>query len=126
MILETTNPKYQQPPQVPGIRKIINRNIEFDDSLGAGSWSRDKAANRPDPVPVPVHEPELDPRPTSRGSSLWIADQDPDAPLWLILDRVTGVTFARVRGSLPWVVSQLRLAAHQLGGHESDLYFKRA
>lgn len=123
MILETTNPKYKQPPQVPAVRKIVVRNVEHDDNLGSGSWSKDRASGRRERN-FHEHDPESDPRPIPKGSSIWIADESPDAPLWLILDRVTGVTFARVRGSLPHVVSQIKLVAHQLGGQERDLYYQ--
>lgn len=121
MILETTNPKYFRPPQVPAVRKVINRVIEFDDSLGAGAWSRDVSAGR-----VVAHEPEHEPesRIAVPKSSIFIMDERHDAPVWLILDRITGVTFARVRGSLPWIVSQMQMLATQLGGLESDLYYQ--
>jgi hypothetical protein len=124
MILETTNPKYAMPAQVPAVRKCVFRTIDYDDSLGAGAWSKDRASNRPEIIPEPEHEPEW--RVKARPFSIQVLDQAPDADLWLILDRTTGATFARVRGSLVWVVNQLRSVASQLGGLENDLYFKRA
>jgi hypothetical protein len=57
---------------------------------------------------------------------MWIVDQAPDAPLWLIRDRTTHEIFARVRGSLPWIVDQMKLLADQLGGQVSELYYQRA
>lgn len=74
------------------------------------------------PETIPNHEPE----PRHNGSCLQLFDEAHDAPLWLIVDRTTGVVFARVRGSLMWIVDQIKLAAYQLGGLETDLYYRRA
>jgi hypothetical protein len=57
---------------------------------------------------------------------MWIADEAPDAPLWFIRDMSTDHIFARVRGSLPWIVAQMQLLAGQLGGQVSELYYQRA
>ena len=109
-ILETTNPKYAHRAEFAGTRIHCERGEpEVCDSLG-GQWSRDVAKS-------PV---------VAIGSSIWVADEKPDAPLWFVIDRVTGVTFARVRGSLPWIVSQVKLVATQLGGSAADLYYRKA
>lgn len=147
MILETTNPKYQTRPQIPAGRKVYlttGREPESDfvsagsRAMARGELQTEQFADRPpapfvlDPASGRHHQlplqgnPNREPEPKSRGSSLQLFDEAHDAPLWLIIDVVTGAVFARVRGSLAWVVSQLRLAAHQLGGQEKDLYFKRA
>ncbi|WP_037079284.1 hypothetical protein [Neorhizobium vignae] len=132
MILETTNPKCQTRPQIPAGRKFYTNQQERSDleyiSEGSRSMARGELQTehfvdrKPHEAPIPNREPE--PRP--RGSSLCLFDEAHDAPLWLIIDIITGAVFARVRGSLPWIVDQVRLAATQLGGKERDLYFKRA
>lgn len=116
----SANQIHPRAAQVPAVRKSVTRIVDYDDSLGAGAWSKDRASNRPEIIPEPEHEPEW--RVKTRPFSI----QVPDAPVWIILDRTTGCTFARVRGSLLWVVNQLRSVASQLGGLEYDLYFKRA
>jgi hypothetical protein len=135
MILETTNPKYKQRPQISAGKKFYGprdpSEIYDGDFVSAGSRSmaRGEAADptfvdrKPHEAPKPNRE--LEPRDRPRGSSMWLADEAHDAPMWLIIDLHTGHVMARVRGSLPWVVSQLKLAAHQLGGQEHDLYFQR-
>ena len=123
-ILETTNPVFFQKPQVPASRRFYERKpAEIYDGDYVSQGSRDMCAGR-----LPKHEPEHEPESFVRpnGPSMWIADEHPDAPVWLILDVLTGATFARVRGSLPWIVSQMRLLASQLGGQEKDLYYRRA
>lgn len=134
MILETTNPKYQQRPQIPAFRKVYltsGREAESDFvSAGSRAMARGElqTENFVDRLPHEAPKPILNREPPSRprGSSLCLFDEAHDAPLWLIVDALTGHIFARVRGSLAWVVSQLRLAADQLGGKEQDLYFRRA
>lgn len=137
MILETTNPLYHQRPQIPAGKKFYGpRNsaeIYDGDFVGAGSRSMARG-DAPDigfkdraPTEAPLTIQSLEPEPSlrPRGSSMWLADEAPDAPLWMIKDLLTGHVMARVRGSLPWVVSQMRLAACQLGGSENDLYYQR-
>ena len=134
MILETTNPKYFQKPQVPAGRKFAFQTQDRNDleymSQGSLSMSRGELQTeqfrdrRPDEAPVPILNREPEPRPTA--SSLCLFDEAHDAPLWLIIDAQEGCVFARVRGSLPWVVSQMQLAAHQLGGQVDNLYYRRA
>ncbi len=131
MILETTNPKYFQKPLVPAHRRVYlttGREAESDfvsegsRAMARGELQTEQFVDRkPHEAPIPNREPE----PRRIGSSLTLFDEAHDAPVWLIIDIITGVVFARVRGSLPWVVSQMRLAAHQLGGHEKDLYYRR-
>lgn len=148
MILETTNPKYKTRPQIPAGRKVYvqmqdRADLEFisegSRSMARGELQTEQFADRP-PAPF-VRDPasgrhrqlplqgntirNLEPEPKTRGSSLQLFDEAHDAPVWLIIDVVTGAVFARVRGSLAWVVAQVRLAAHQLGGQEKDLYFRR-
>ncbi|MBD9544273.1 hypothetical protein IB276_33040 [Ensifer sp. ENS04] len=134
MILETTNPKFKTRSQIPAGRKFYDRpasEIYDGDFVGASSRSMAKG-EAPDPhfvdrkpheAPIPNREPE--PRDRPRGSSMWLADESPDHPLWMIKDIKTGHVMARVRGSLPWIVDQMRLAAHQLGGAENDLFYQR-
>lgn len=147
MILETTNPKYFQRPQIPAGRKFYeprSANEIYDgDFVSAGSrsmakgeapevqfvdrgpprWEKDARGRWvAAPIPNPSREPEPTPR---RGSSMWLADESPDHPLWMIRDVHTGHVMARVRGSLNWVVAQMRLVAHQLGGAEGDLFYQR-
>ncbi|KQS84274.1 hypothetical protein [Rhizobium sp. Leaf383] len=132
MILETTNPKYLTRPQIPAGRKFAFQTHDRADleyisdgtrSMARGELQTENFVDRkPHEAPIPNREPQ----PKPRGSSLTLFDEAHDAPLWLIIDLTTGVVFARVRGSLPWVVDQVRLAASQLGGKESDLYYKRA
>jgi len=132
MILETTNPKYQQPAQHSGRVRMINRSpSEIYDGDFVSAGSRHMSQGQPvepfrDRLPneAPSREPEPKSRPT--GSSMWIADQHPDAPLWWIKDLTTHHIFAQVRGSLPWVVDQMKLLAGQLGGQVSELYYQRA
>jgi hypothetical protein len=134
MILETTNPKYQQRPQIPAGRKFVFREQDRSDleyiSQGSLSMARGELQTeqfrdrRPTEAPVPIQNREPEPRPM--GSSLCLFDEAHDAPLWLIIDNQEGCVFARVRGSLTWVVNQLQLAADQLGGKADDLYFRMA
>ncbi|WP_454287243.1 hypothetical protein [Rhizobium arsenicireducens] len=127
MILETTNPKYAQRAQFCGTRIHYERvEPQEYDGLGGGQWSREVAKSADFRERHPIHEPEPELPVVSIGSSIWVADEKPDAPLWFVIDRVTGVTFARVRGSLPWIVSQVRLVATQLGGSAADLYYRKA
>jgi hypothetical protein len=132
MIRETTNPKYHQPAQHSGrVRMLPDRpaaQIYDGDFVSAGS--RDMSKGKPQepfvdrkPHEAPSREPEPKSRPS--GSSMWIADEAPDAPLWLVKDRTTGHVFARVRGSLPWIVDQTKLLAGQLGGQVNELYYQR-
>jgi hypothetical protein len=140
MILETTNPKFFQKPQVPAHRKTYlttGREAEGD-HIGESSRSMCRPPNlarnmlitekfvdrKPNEPPVPISNREPEPRPS--GSSLCLFDEAHDAPLWLIIDHQEGCVFARVRGSLAWVVSQMQLAADQLGGKVNDLYYRRA
>jgi hypothetical protein len=133
MILETTNPKYQTRPQIPAGRKFClptqdRTDLEFI-SAGSRAMARGELQTehfvdrKPHEAPIPNRKPE--PRDRPRGSSMWLADESPNHPQWLIRDVYTGHIMARVRGSLPWVVDQMRLAAHQLGGAENDLYYQR-
>lgn len=132
MILETTNPKYKTRPQIPAGRKFFLPVQDRSDleliSEGSRAMARGELQTEQfvDRLPHEAPKRNLEPEPKPRGTSLCLFDEAHDAPLWLIIDHVTGVVFARVRGSLTWVVDQLRLAAHQLGGHEKNLYFKRA
>lgn len=123
-ILETTNPAYFQRPQVPASRVFYERKpSEIYDGDFVSQGSRDMARGV-----EPQHEYEPEPQPQfsrPNGPSMWIADEYPDAPRWLVIDRTTGHVMARVRGSLPWVVSQIQLLAHQLGGQANDLYYRR-
>jgi hypothetical protein len=108
---------------------------EIYDGEHVSQGSRDMTKGKPiaethfrDRLPHEAPTPNLEPEPRDRplGSSMWIADEAPDAPLWLVKDVTTGHVFARVRGSLPWIVSQMRLLAGQLGGQEKDLFYQRA
>ena len=124
-ILEVTNPIYHQEPQIVAGRKFYGPRTDADiydgDFVSEGSRSMARGtAPEPEfkdrlpyeaPVPLLSHEPDLDLDPKPTQSSLWIADEHPDARLWHIIDLTTGHVFARVRGSLPWVVGQVRLAA---------------
>lgn len=136
MILETTNPKYFQRPQVSGRIRMIERNpsdIYDGDFVSAGSRNMAKGqepeANfkdrAPNEAPRTIQSLEPEPRLRPRGSSMWLADESPNHPLWMIKDLVTGHVMARVRGSLPWIVSQMQLAAEQLGGQVNELYYQR-
>jgi hypothetical protein len=134
MILETTNPKYKTRPQIPAGRKFsfaTQDRVEAEYmSHGSRAMSRGELQTeqfvdrKPHEAPKPIRNREPEPRPNR--SSLTLFNETHDAPLWLIIDRTTGHIFARVRGSLPWIVDQVRLAAHQLGGAEKDLYYRRA
>jgi hypothetical protein len=133
MIRETTNPKYQQPAQHSGkVRILANRNTEFYEGDFVSASSRDMSKGIPPqpnfvdrkPHEAPSREPE--PRDRPLGSSMWILDQDSSAPLWFIKDRTTHHIFAQVRGSLPWIVDQMKLLADQLGGQVNELYYQRA
>lgn len=131
MILETTNPKYQTRPLIPAGRKVYlttGREAESDfvsegsRAMARGELQTEQFVDRkPHEAPIRNREPE----PRVRGSSLCLFDEAYDAPVWLIIDHVTGVVFARVRGSLSWVVGQMQLAADQLGGKVNDLYYRR-
>ena len=133
MILETTNPKYFQKPQVRAGHKFAfstnDRNdLEFMSqgslSMARGELQTEQFVDRkPNEAPVPILNREPEPRPS--GSSLCLFDEAHDAPLRLIIDATTGYTFARVRGSLPWIVSQMQLAADQLGGKVNELYYRK-
>lgn len=138
MIRETTNPKYFQRPLVAAGACLYNvPDADFDENLGVGAASRSMARGietdtqsvdrMPKQAPIYNPEPEPEPEPRTRptGCSLMLFDEAHDAPLWQIIDRTTGVVFARVRGSLMWVVDQIKLAAGQLGGLETDLYYRR-
>lgn len=135
MILETTNPKYKTRAQIPAGKRFYEPRAtdHYDgDFVSAGSRAMARGElqtehfvdRKPHEAPKQNREPEPASRP--RCSSLRLFDEAYDAPLWLIIDIQTGAVFARVRGSLPWIVDQVRLAAHQLGGKERDLYYKRA
>ena len=132
MILETTNPKYVQRPQHSGRTRFYERpasEVYDGDFVSAGSRLMAKGECQSEKFRdrAPNAKPSREPEPRSRpiGSSLTLFDEAHDAPLWLIRDRVTGHIFARVRGSLPWIVDQMKLAAHQLGGRVNDLYYQR-
>lgn len=132
MILETTNPKFKTAPLIPAGRKFSfatqdRADLEFisdgSRSMARGELQTEQFVDRlPHQAPIRNREPE----PRANRSSMCLFDEAHDAPLWLIIDRTTGHVFARVRGSLPWIVDQVRLAAHQLGGLEQDLYYRRA
>lgn len=135
MIRETTNPKYLHHSQNFIAHRVYDRSTQGHGpadpefiSQGSRNWAKGRldTQNFRDRLPnqKPIREPEPKSRPS--GSSLWVADESHDAPLWLILDRVTGHVFARVRGSLMWIVAQMRLVAGQLGGTVNDLYYRRA
>lgn len=133
MIRETTNPKYLNHTQKFRPYKVYERSGPSEPeylSQASRDWSQGKLSteNFRDRLPheAPIREPEPDSNPRPKGSSIWIADQSPDAPLWYIKDRTTGHILARVRGSLVWVVDQMRLMAHQLGGLVNDLFYQRA
>jgi hypothetical protein len=119
MIRETTNPMYKQKPQFSGVRRFYDRpasQVYDGDFVSAGSRSMARGELQTEP----------EPRDGLKGSSMWIAHEASDAPLWLIRDRFTNHIFARVRGSLPWIVDQMKLLADQLGGQVNDLYYQRA
>jgi hypothetical protein len=135
MILETTNPKYFQRPQHSGRTRFYERPAsQIYDGEHVSQASRDMTKGKavepfkdraPNEKPIPSREPEPISYSRPCGSSLWLLDQSADAPLWLIRDRTTDHIFAQVRGSLVWVVNQMKIAAHQMGGQVEDLYYQR-
>jgi hypothetical protein len=133
MIRETTNPMYKQKPQFSGVRRFYDRpasQVYDGDFVSAGSRSMARGELQTedfrDRAPKEAKSSEPEPRDGLKGSSMWIAHEASDAPLWLIRDRFTNHIFARVRGSLPWIVDQMKLLADQLGGQVNDLYYQRA
>ena len=106
MIRETTNPKYLSPTQIFVPHKVYERPGRSEPDFASQS-SRDMAKpgyvthNFRDRAPntTPSREPEPIQESRPRATSLRLKDQAPDAPLWLIVDRVTGHIMARGGGS---------------------------
>lgn len=133
MILETTNPKYRTKSYAWPVHQVVVRP-----GMGEAQWcseaSRDMAKpgyvthNFLDRAPntIPSREPEPDARADRpKATSLRLRDEHPHAPLWLIVDRITGHIMARVRGSLPYIVFQTKLVAAHHGGDFNDLYYRK-
>lgn len=131
MILETTNPKYLTASQNWPVHQVVVRP-----GMGEAEWcsqsSREMskpgytAHNFKDRAPDAIPNREPEPRAIrQQATSLRLKDEAPDAPLWLIIDRITGHILARVRGSLPYIVFQCRIVAAHMGGDFSDLYYRK-